>query len=46
MYAYIAVLEDSIILFLSGFDSAFAAECAESDLHEDFPVLFSNIVEV
>ena len=46
MYAYIAVLEDSTILFQSGFDSAFAAECAELDLHEDFPVLTSKIVEV
>lgn len=46
MYAYIAVLEDSTILYQSGFDSAFAAECAESDLHEDLPVLFSKIVEV
>ena len=46
MYAYIAVLEDSTILFQSGFDSAFAAECAESDLNEDYNVLFSKIVEV
>lgn len=46
MFAYIAVLEDSTILFQSGFDTAFAAECAESDLHEDIPVMFSKVVEV